>query len=132
MSGELVRMEPAESALFRSLSGRAGGRHNVFEITGGMPALRSLFPGGVASPLCFALFSCSTMAGPQVTIETLPAIWEAQQPNDEPPMLPVLVVQPALACLRLGAVPAEPGDLRFLRSVRESSMAAMQQLGAPR
>jgi hypothetical protein len=86
--------------------------------------LRKIFPDGVANQRNFCLFSTSGVHGSYRTIE------EAESDPDVGTVT-VLVVHPRLASVQYGNVPVNAETAPFLKSLRASSWAMVQRIGAP-
>jgi len=129
-----------DSEMFRSSFHRQGVHYNLYEIKGGIAALKSIFPDGKANEMNFALFSTSGVHGTYTTIEEIEVA--LQKYPDGPPEdggdwpddyrraeLTVLIIQPRICCLRYGTVEVTAADIPYLKTLRETSWLAVQQIG---
>ena len=95
----------------------------------GMEALRIMFPGGKADELNAVLFSTSGLHGTYCTIEEVEedmARPERHGPRD----VTFLILHPRLVTMRYGVCePETADDIEFLKSLRESSHAALAKVG---
>lgn len=118
-----------------------------------MTALRVMFPDGKADDLNFVLFSTSGVHGSYGTIEDAELEMSLQNMTlDErkaflaqhegldyidpealiTPSVTFLVVHPRIVCLRYGnCYPKSAEDIAFLKTLRETSWAAVQTIGEP-
>lgn len=158
MSGPEVRsvlggpsFEPAESKYWRARACDACGRreegahYSIFGLQGnddhnGMAALRDFFPDGKANDLNFVLFSTSGVHGSYTTLEEIEASLrkypepmtedEANEHDDHcRSSLTFLVVQPRIVALRYGNADVTLDDIPFLKTLRDTSHAAMAKIG---
>jgi hypothetical protein len=107
-----------------------GAHYSVFGLRNadyGIEALRRIFPDGRADSMNFVLFSTSGIHGTYSTIEECdPSIPEEDRSDD----VTFLVVHPRIVCLKYGnCKPETPEDFAFLKKLRESSYAAVAQIG---
>lgn len=105
-----------------------GAHYSVWEIKGGMDALRQIFPDGKANEMNFVLFSTSGVHGSYGLIEELNF---DESSEDHCDYITVLIVQPRIVCLRYGNVKVTPDDVEWLKELRRSSMEAVSQIGVP-
>jgi hypothetical protein len=123
---------------FRSIFGKQGAHYNIYQIRGGIDALKQLFPDGEANDLNIVLFSTSGVHGSYTTIEEIEAglkkygddftgqEWPDDYPGNE---LTVLIVQPRIVCLRYGNITVRLADIPYLKKLRETSLAAVPKIG---
>lgn len=104
----------------------SGAHYSIWEIKGGMDALRQLFPDGKANELNFVLFSTSGVHGSYTLLEDLNF---DETSEDYDPYITVLIVQPRLVCLRYGQFAVTPEDVEWLKGLRQSSLEAVAKIG---
>jgi hypothetical protein len=121
-----------------------GAHYNLFQIVGGVEALREFFGsrGGVADELNFLLCSTSGVHGTYTTIEEIEETarkygWGRSFPEEDEPddfsgyRLTVLIAQPRICCLRYGSVELRSDeDVAFLKKLRAGSIEAVQKINA--
>jgi hypothetical protein len=105
-----------------------GAHYSIFEIKGGMAALRELFPDGKANDLNFVLFSTSGVHGSYTLLEELNF---DESSEDHYPYITVLIIQPRLVCLRYGQFEVTPEDVEWLKGLRQSSLEVAAKIGIP-
>lgn len=105
-----------------------GAHYSIWEIKGGMAALREMFPDGKANDLNFVLFSTSGVHGSYTLLEELNFDEESE---DHYPYITVLIVQPRIVCLRYGQIEVTPGDVEWLKGLRQSSLEVVAKIGVP-
>lgn len=105
-----------------------GAHYSIWEIKGGMAALREMFPEGKANELNFVLFSTSGVHGSYTTLEELNFDEDSEDHDDT---ITVLIVQPRLVCLRYGTFTVTPEDVEWLKELRRSSMEQVVKIGMP-
>lgn len=117
-----------------------GGHYSIFYLpnspSGGMAALREFFPSGEANDLNLVLFSTSGVHGSYSTIEdaerALNGEWDDPESEGYVPEVTFLVVQPRVVTLRYGnCQPENAEDIAFLKTLRQTSMAAVATIGQP-
>ena len=130
--------EPANWGAWRSIHKKDGAHYNIFDCRNaqGMAALRDFFPDAKAGELNFVLFSTSGVHGTYSTIEDAEADiargFKNEDGEDTTPSVTFLVVQPRIVCLRYGnCEPRTTEDIAFLKALRASSLAAVQEIGVP-
>jgi hypothetical protein len=141
LSGPLMERD---SASFHSLYGKIGAHYNIYQIDGGMTALRKFFSTCDVDPWNLVLFSTSGMHGTYNTIEDIEA--GLQRYGDHPQFstnesewpedwrgneLTVLIVHPRLVCMRFGVVTVTLADIEFLKGLRDTSYEANRRIGSP-
>jgi len=112
--------------------------YSVLKWEGGVAALRDFFPGALADPMNFVLFSTSGVHGSYATIEDIEESLrkypdgppKGEEPNDwYGNKLTILIVQPRIVCMRYGTVEVELDDIQFLKDLRLSSQIAVNYIG---
>lgn len=125
---------------FRSVHGKQGAHYNIFQITGGIAALKDIFPEGEADDMNFALFSTSGVHGSYLTLDELargidkygdePEFEDDEEPEDYAgDQLTVIIVQPRIVCLRYGNITVKKDDLPYLRKLQATSWSAAAEIG---
>jgi hypothetical protein len=121
---------PARNEYARSIFNKDGGHYNLsafHDPDAALAMLRNWFPTGDADDLNFVLFSTSGVHGSYMTLE------EVEEQLDEPDAITdvtVLVVCPRLVAMHYGNCRVTRDALPFLKQLRASSWAAMQNIGA--
>ena len=131
--------EHANSGPWKSVTGKDGGHYNNYGCLDkdGMAALREFFPDGIGGELNFVLFSTSGVHGTYSTIEDAEAQFATRQyedgsPIEYDPQVTFLIVQPRICTLRHGnCIPRSTEDFAFLKQLRATSWAAVQEIGRP-
>lgn len=129
--------EPADDANFkkqrcsRCRQTSMGAHYSLFQITGGIEALKAFFPEGEADEMNFVLFSTSGVHGTYTTIEDIEE--SLKLPIDDENRyteLTIEIIQPRICCLRYGTMDVRSEDIPFLKKLRQSSWDAVQKIGA--
>jgi hypothetical protein len=113
----------------------SGAHYSIWEIKGGMDALRQMFPDGKANEMNFVLFSTSGVHGSYTTLEAIEAGLKKEISEDDDDYvgtdITVLIVQPRLVCMRYGTFDVTLDDIEWLKGLRQSSMEAVAKIGMP-
>jgi len=141
--------EPSTTDLFRKQPclycrrSSEGAHYSLFQITGGIDALKQFFPDAKANEMNFVLFSSSGVHGSYTTIEqieeSLQKYGDLRKSNEEEwpedyrwPDITVQIVQPRICCLRYGNINITLEDIPYLKQLRQSSWDAVRTIGAAR
>lgn len=151
MSGFSGPMFETDNAHWKSDHRKAGAHYNTYALRDpalGVAALKAIFPEGEADYMNFVLFSTSGVHGMYTTLEEIEVSltkygnaprpeWEDDGDEDAPddhcganPEVTFLVVHPRIVCLRYGNAVVTLDDLPYLKKLRASSWAAVQEIGA--
>jgi hypothetical protein len=119
-----------------------GLHYSIGKVLYGIESLKALFPNGEANDLNFVLFSTSGVHGTYTTLEDIEESikkYGFESPSDEVyetsddyhyPEVTVLVVHPRVVALRYGCCKIDSlEDLEYLKKLRASSTAVVQQIG---
>ena len=139
--------QPAENDCFVSgickheftrncFSPKDGGHYNHYSVKTEMAIahLRRIFPEGKANELNFVLFSTSGVHGTYATIEEAEKyLTTAPVERDEDcydNQITFVIIQPRLCTIHYGnCEPESLEDIKFLKSLRQSSWEAVQEIG---
>lgn len=120
----------------RSIFGKEGGHYNISSIYDpdtGFAMLMEWFPEGEADELNFVLFSTSGVHGSYTTLEEVEtdlrrgADEHGDKPIDE---VIILVVCPRVVGMYYGHCRVTLDNIEYLKKLRASSWAAVQEIGA--
>lgn len=138
--------EPARTAVWQNLSGKDGAHYSIFGVgdcddrgEAGLAGLRAMFPDAQANDMNFVLFSTSGIHGCYTTIEEVESglIKYGDEPDfdDDAPddwhgnTVTFLIVHPRIVCLRYGNAKVTLNDIKFMKDLRASSLAAVAKIG---
>jgi hypothetical protein len=133
--------EPAKSEYWKSITGERGGHYNLFRLTDatrGMAAIREFFGAATCNYMNFLLLSTSGVHGSYTSLDEIEASlvkYGEGEPTGEDwpedyafPEVTFVIVQPRLVCLRYGNTRVSLEDIKYLRSLSPTTVAAVQTI----
>ena len=136
--GKSTKCEKAYNRSLNCFEPKSGGHYNHYSVIKKMAItlLRRIFPEGKANELNFVLFSTSGVHGTYNTIEDAEKVlMTAPVDLDEDDLclseVTFVIIQPRLCTIHYGnCEPKNNEDIKFLKSLRQSSWDAVLTIGA--